>query len=280
MNIYGRVSVLMARFAGLSYAPTAAPVPRYLRELERVSREFDAETGRQFYGRVATQYHAWTGNAAVHDRRWLVLYQDLAAVSAVDVDDDGDGVYELSLVEGTDYIAGPENRLPDRPISALYLLPTGTQLTWWPTARRSVRITGTWGYSAETEATGTLLNGAINSSQTSITVDDGSAVDVGETIVIDAEQCAVEDIATNTLVVVRGINGTTAASHADNAVVSRRRYPRDIEEAVVDRAAALIWRAQDVIEGPAEPHLSMRPGYAAWRRTVERYRVLPVAGVA
>lgn len=72
-----------------------------------------------------------------------------------------------------------------------------------------------------------LLNGAINSAVTSISVDSTGALldatDVPYTIQFDDEQMTVTAVAgassPQTVTVTRGANGTTAASHADNAVL-------------------------------------------------------------
>lgn len=66
-----------------------------------------------------------------------------------------------------------------------------------------------------------VLNAAINSSVTSVTVTYtiGSETTVGAVIEIDYEQMMIVSIATNTLTVIRGWNGTTPASHSINAVI-------------------------------------------------------------
>jgi len=65
------------------------------------------------------------------------------------------------------------------------------------------------------------LNGAINDTVTSITVDDGSVFpSEGDVrLQIDTETVIMTHRTTNTLTVVRGADGSTAASHSDNAEV-------------------------------------------------------------
>lgn len=64
------------------------------------------------------------------------------------------------------------------------------------------------------------LNGAISTtSETSITVDDGTDFEVNQNIKIDSEEMTITAISSNTLTVVRGVNGTTAATHTDNTSV-------------------------------------------------------------
>ena len=64
------------------------------------------------------------------------------------------------------------------------------------------------------------LNGAISStSATSVVVDDGTDFEVGQNIKVDTEEMTITAISTHTLTVVRGVNGTTAATHSDNVSV-------------------------------------------------------------
>jgi hypothetical protein len=84
----------------------------------------------------------------------------------------------------------------------------------------------------------TFLNGSINSSVLAATVDDGSLLQPG-VIEIDSECLWVQSIATNALTISpdgRGWDGTTAASHADNArVILDPAWPKwRIERAVND----------------------------------------------
>lgn len=67
----------------------------------------------------------------------------------------------------------------------------------------------------------TFLNGAVTNSALSLTVDDGSLVQVGH-VEIDSEVLDVQSIASNVLTIApdgRGFDGTTAVTHADNARV-------------------------------------------------------------
>lgn len=67
--------------------------------------------------------------------------------------------------------------------------------------------------------TGTDLNGAMTVDDTEITLDDGTAVHVGEVLKIGFEQMRCLDVSGNDVLVARGWNGTTRAAHADNASV-------------------------------------------------------------
>lgn len=88
---------------------------------------------------------------------WLQEIDDVVAVTAVRLDMDGDGVYELALTQNTDY----QLRLGDgdynvnstgvaRPYKQLQIIQTGNWLpfTWPFTNLNRVQITGTWGWPA------------------------------------------------------------------------------------------------------------------------------------
>lgn len=70
----------------------------------------------------------------------------------------------------------------------------------------------------------TAINGAINDSTLTITVDDGTKLCAPGTITIDSEIILIDSISTNTLTVNasgRGYDGSTAASHSDDAAVNQ-----------------------------------------------------------
>ena len=68
----------------------------------------------------------------------------------------------------------------------------------------------------------TLIAEALDSSETGVDVDDGDYFEVGDYIRIEDEIMEVTAISTNTLTVIRGVQGSTKASHSDDTAV---RYP-------------------------------------------------------
>ncbi len=75
---------------------------------------------------------------------------------------------------------------------------------------------------ASTVDTGTDINGAlVDTTGTSVTVDDGTIFVVNDLIQVDSEIMLVTAIATNVLTVTRGYFGTTAATHLDDASILR-----------------------------------------------------------
>ena len=80
---------------------------------------------------------------------------------------------------------------------------------------------------------------ALDATEPGIDVDNGGHFEVLQTILVDSEQMYVTGISGNTLTVVRGVNGTTAATHLDDAVIDVYRYPYAVTEATLMQASRL-----------------------------------------
>ena len=74
---------------------------------------------------------------------------------------------------------------------------------------------------ANTTNATSLLAEALDDSETAIDVDDGSEFNLLNVIQVGTEQMKITAISSNTLTVTRGFNSTTAATHADNAQVTK-----------------------------------------------------------
>jgi len=246
--------------------------------IEQVSREFERETGRDFVARLSTRHLNRHPRACGREMR---LSQDLASITTLTVDDDGDDTYELTLAETTDYFVVREREGDSNtPIVRLDLNPNGTQLSAWPTAKRAIKLVGLWGYSYELEDALVDTNEELDASETDITLDLTAAALIypGDTIVIESEQMEVTAVSTVTLTVVRGINGTTAVTHVINSDVYVRRYPRDVERAVAERVVGLRWDSQGgydaavSLTGDAQGTPGTRATFARWRSAVHAYK--------
>lgn len=107
--------------------------------VEAASRAIDHETGRFFYSVVSS-----ARTYLADDPRDLRVH-DFQSVTAVSVDENNDGVFELSWAS-TDWQVYPANPVNGRPFTRLeaidrYLFPVGG-------FRRNIQVTGTWGWSA------------------------------------------------------------------------------------------------------------------------------------
>ena len=71
-----------------------------------------------------------------------------------------------------------------------------------------------------TQTNTTLLNEALDNSETGIDVDDGTVFSINDVIKIDSEQMLITSISTNTLTVTRAYNSTSATTHLNNAGIT------------------------------------------------------------
>lgn len=103
------------------------------------SRAIEGETGRVFYATQATRHFT----AEFHD---LLFIDDLLELTALKTDADGDRAYETVWAD-TDYDLEPFNETPK---TVIRIAPNGHHS--FPTVRKSVAITGSWGYAATAPA--------------------------------------------------------------------------------------------------------------------------------
>lgn len=202
---------------------------------------------------------------------------DLLSITTIKVDEDGDGIFEVTLTAGTDYYLWPYNAAgAGLPYRAVDLAPNG-QMFAWPVGQYAVQIVGKWGHSEILQAvvsSGVAVTGTVGTTTglvitASVAVDD--LVFMGDTLYIEDEQCEVTDVSALSITVTRGINGTTAATHTTKAL-SIRRFPDDLERAVRADAARFLWRtSQGMPEG------SFREAWPAISDTFANY--LDPAGV-
>lgn len=205
--------------------------------IEAASRWIDQHTGRHFYALTATRYFTTYDPLALR-------VSDLASVSTLKTDEDGDRTYETTWA-ATDYDLLPYNHPPYQWIE---VAPNGLHV--FPRLRKGVQIAGVWGWPVTVTASGTTLSSALNDSATSAAVVSGAALSAGQTIRVDSEDLRIESIATNTLTVVRGINGTTAAAHDSGTAISILTPLDAVQEACLLLTARL-YKRKDAVFGVA-----------------------------
>jgi hypothetical protein len=218
--------------------------------LEAVSRVIDEYLGRHMYSQTATRYFTGNGLACIK------LPWDLIAVTTLKEDTTDNATYDTTW--GTaDYILvgvpGDPSRYDHAPTGRAYLVNTkpyeaievDTRSTGsksnFPINQRNFELVGKFGYSESTLTAVSLVDDAdFTATELTFTVDDGTEFSIGQTILIDSEQMYITAIATNLLTVQRAINGTTGATHANNAAISIIEYPEPIREAVLLEAGLLM----------------------------------------
>ena len=186
-----------------------------------VSRQIDRHCGRSFFARSGTR--TFTAQSTT---RVLLPNDDLLAVTTLKTDEDADLSYATTWLTA-DYVLLPSNALqesPPQPYWDIRVAPSGAEL--FPTTLLGVQIVGSWGYYQVLRRAASLLSAAISSTTaTTCTVDNAGDFETGQTLKIDSEQVFISNIDNDTLTIERGVNGTTAATHLDNAAIDIYTYP-------------------------------------------------------
>lgn len=162
---------------------TARMNPRIGRALASASRTIESLTHRTFYPWTGTRYFDWpNAQTAQTGRLWL---DENELISATTVVSGG------TTIAPADYFLEPNTTGP--PFDRLELNRGGTaSFGGGLTAQRNIAITGVYGYDLNESASGSLT-GSITSSQTTITVTDGSNIHAGSLLRIDSERMTVTE---------------------------------------------------------------------------------------
>lgn len=241
---YIRLSDFKERLGGaLTVVPGQGNDAYWLRKLVQISREWDADTrGNHLYASLATTYYRMEPTTL---KRGELVIAPMASITSVAIRDSASESY-TALAEDTDYWAEREEMWEEpAPIRKLVVNPNSSLLSTWPGGDpRAIRVIGYRGYSYEVESTGqTVVDNPLTAGATTLTVATGHGIDLGETLVIGTEQVGVVGVPSGSallLTIERGLNGTTAAEHANGTVVYRRVYPAGITGILGERVRTLV----------------------------------------
>ena len=204
--------------------------------LESASRSIDQYYNRRFY--VTSETKTFDGANTL----WL---PDLLSITTLKTDEGNDGTFENTYAT-TDYIlygGGLEDSLNVFPKTRIEINPSGNYSSFASGYKVGVQIVGTWGYGNGISATpyiiDTTTNEAISVAETAIDVTSVTNLSAGNTILVESEQMYIYSIATLTLTVEKGVNGTTDAAHDTAKSIYIYQYPADIRQACIDLGVAL-----------------------------------------
>jgi len=218
--------------------------------LEHASRLIDKYCMRFFYCWEGTRYYPGAGSK-------LFLRDDILSITTLKTDDDGDGTFENSLTENTDYFLFPLNEYPK--IRA-EINPNGSYGSFANGIQRGVEIAGVFGYGdGETdtpyEASGINITVA-DATSTTVTVSVEGTIAPGHTIRVESEQMyvtAATSDGSKELTVKRAVNGTTGAAHSAKEA-SIYQYPQPIVQACLVTCMRAFKRKdsafQDIVGSP------------------------------
>ena len=240
-SIYGDLKKLKDDSLLKDPAAGSGDDPEMLQLLLSLSDWVEGYCNRHFYPRQQTIVIDGSGTPSL-------AIPDLIALDTIKEDTTDDQTFNETWT-ASDYFLRPYNSDPTqpwgRPFSDIMVRTAGSKATFASGPQR-FQLTGRWGYHENKEDSGTDLNNAsFSATDTTMAVDAGTAVEIGQTVQLDNEQMLVTGISTNDLTVTRGLNGTTPATHADNVDVFILRWPPSIERAVLIQAARLWTRAAD-----------------------------------
>jgi hypothetical protein len=212
---------------------------RLLTLLEAATALLERGTQRRFTPRHATIAHSFN----LYDAAGLLLQEDLLALTGL-INGDGSSLSLSSTV-----ILPGELRLIN-----------GACFVYESTPLNAIDVTGIWGWhddwlNAWRSSGDTVQNNPLSATSTALTVADADGADaenevprfqVGQLLKIEDEYLRVLAVntTTNVLTVLRGVNGTTAASHAQNVAISIYQPPHDAA-LVCLRLAAWLYREPD-----------------------------------
>jgi len=223
----------------------------FLRLSDAISRLIDGYCGRVFYPALATKTFDGNGQRSL----WI---PDLISVTSISYSlDDGQNYTALTA---SDYdLTSGESYNPTETYNRVELDVNGT-LGNFPTGHRSIQIVGAWGYNddrarAFEDSLDSVQSNPLASDSLEVTVTDihgpnqwglRPRFSPGNLIRIESEyiEITTTNKAAKSAVIVRGVNGTTAAAHVQNVQIDNYRVPPVIRQAAIAQAIHTFNRAQ------------------------------------
>ena len=181
------------------------------RAIQTASDLIDAHLHRVFYPRDTVYKFDWPDGQ--YGPPWRFRFNQWDLVSATQVESPHGTVIPLANV-----IFRPVNRKPGWPFTYMELDQSSVSMFQaGATPQLAIWVTGTWGFTADTDAAGTLPASISSTSATTFTVSDGSAMGVGDIIIVDSERMLVTEKAAVTTGQTN-LSGATTASESDVAI--------------------------------------------------------------
>lgn len=227
--------------------------PDAIRYLKAASRRVDRHTGRWFFQLEASNLDI---DVLAGQRDFVTRWDLIATPTDLKDDADFDQTYATDLLAGgaTVVLLGIE-----APYYGFELRGAGLTV-----ARKGLRATADWGWPRTVKSSGDkVLDDPLSAAATTLTVGDVERFEPAQTLRIETEQLFVLDKPTaTTLLVARGVNGSTAASHILNKTIDILTF-LDAVAVVTAGLASRLWRRRDTgfsdVASDADPTLEMGP---------------------
>lgn len=196
--------------AAPDFAETSRISSRIDRAIDSASREVEGKLHRVFYPNDTT--YKWDWPNFQYAFPWRVWFSPWDLVAATQVESPHGTVLPLA-----DVIFRPVNRKPGWPFTYMEVdRSTPAVFTAGATPQLSVWVTGTWGFSTDTDPAGALAAAVTSTTGTAVTVTDAAVIGVGDLIIADSERMLVTDRAPVTTGQTQQGAGCSAASAADS----------------------------------------------------------------
>jgi hypothetical protein len=196
--------------------------------LDGASRFIDDKTQRTFNPFVQTRYFD-----SPLGSRMLDVDEDLLEVLTVT---NGDG----EIIPSTEYATIPRNFSPAYAVRITNVSAYSWAVDPNGVVEDAVTVNAIWGYHDDYYRlgfkSGTVTTEALDASETTIDVSSVTDFSTGQIIRIDSELMFVESVQSSALVVKRGINGSTAATHDSGASVKYWIVMQGAKMAVLETA--------------------------------------------
>ena len=233
MTYYGEYSTVTAVRSQYLDATGTSDDALVLEMIRQASRELEDMTNRHYAPIIATNYY---DVPIINWNKDILMDDDLLDLTTLT---NGDG----SVIPSTEYKLYPLNVTPKQLIRLVKTL-VQWQLPSNGDPMAGISVLGVWGYQrnydqAWTTTNATIAGAGITDAATSATVTTGKIYS-GDLIKIDDEYIYVSAVVTgasDTLTLVRGVNGSTAAAHLIAAPLYRWDYGYDSRQ-LITRAAA------------------------------------------
>ena len=232
---------------------------------ERISRWIDNHTQRMFYPFIDTRFYSvnrnrsWISNFEFEDPEFDDLWiDDVMEITSVSISEN-DGSTYTALATG-DYIAMHGQDFNSEKSFTLLKVDRNGDLGSWPIGQRSVRVIGTFNFTDDRsnffeDTLDEVENNPLTAAGTSLTVNDVDGADLrgitpriapGNLLRMESEfvEVASTNATGNTAVIVRGVNGSTAAAHAQNIQIDKFMPPEPLKQACIIQAARQYKRGQ------------------------------------
>lgn len=224
-------------------AETAGAVATKLAILESVSRRIDNVCHRSAFGsgfgpRVGTNLYDGDGCNE------LLLKDDVLSLSAFTVAP-STGAAGVSPVVSTDYFLANPDGYTGPPWRKIILHGLGSPVGF-ASGYRTISVSGTMGYPSDLLAsTTTVASGlSVGTTAQTFTTSASPTISPGATLRVESEDLYLVALAGTTATVLRGANGTTAATHADGTAISVHRYDSRVRDVCL-RLFLRRWRARE-----------------------------------